>query len=178
MEEQNFMKTCVIAVQLLSHAWLMDCSMPGFSAHHHLLELAQTHVHWVGDAIQPPHPLSFPSPPSYVNHIKQKTDSRPVLRDSKKYLTTIINIAQCWHEIGQTEQWNGVQSWEVHTCVYQTKTMIKVALQSMENGFAVWQMEMEKRLAIWEKGDWLLSLHQTQWWTQAKDLNMDCKALG
>ena len=31
----------------------MDCSMPGFPVLHHLLELAQTHVHWVGDAIQP-----------------------------------------------------------------------------------------------------------------------------
>ena len=41
----------------------MDCSMPGFSVHHQLLELAQTHVHRVGDAIQPSHPLSSPSPP-------------------------------------------------------------------------------------------------------------------
>ena len=37
-------------------------SMPGFPVLHHLLEFAQTHVHWVGDAIQPSHPLSFPSP--------------------------------------------------------------------------------------------------------------------
>ena len=42
----------------------MNCSTPGFSGHHHLLELAQTHVHWVGDAIQPSHPLSSPSPPA------------------------------------------------------------------------------------------------------------------
>ena len=39
-----------------------DCSMPGFPVHHQFLELAQTHVHWVGDAIQPSHPLSAPSP--------------------------------------------------------------------------------------------------------------------
>ena len=39
----------------------MDCSMPGFPVHHQLLELAQTHVHPVGDAIQPPHPLLSPS---------------------------------------------------------------------------------------------------------------------
>ena len=43
----------------------MDCSMPGFPAHHQLLELAQTHVHWVSDAIQPSHPLSSPSPPTF-----------------------------------------------------------------------------------------------------------------
>ena len=42
----------------------MDCSMPGLPVHHQLPELTQTHVHQVGDAIQPPHPLSSPSPPT------------------------------------------------------------------------------------------------------------------
>ena len=43
----------------------MDCSMPGFPVLHQLPELAQTHVHRVGDVIQPSHPLSSPSlPPS------------------------------------------------------------------------------------------------------------------
>ena len=41
----------------------MDCSMPSFPVHH-LPEFAQTHVHWVNDAIQPSHPLSSPSPPA------------------------------------------------------------------------------------------------------------------
>ena len=48
------------SVQLLSRVRLcnpMDCSIPGFPVHHQLLELAQTHVHQVGDAIQPSHPL-------------------------------------------------------------------------------------------------------------------------
>ena len=36
----------------------MDCSTPGFPVLHHHLELVQTHVHWVSDAIQPSHPLS------------------------------------------------------------------------------------------------------------------------
>jgi len=40
----------------------MDCSTPSFPVHHQLLELAQTHVHQVGDAIQPFHLLSSPSP--------------------------------------------------------------------------------------------------------------------
>ena len=43
----------------------MDCSTPGFPVHHQLPELTQTHVHWVGDAIQPSHPLSSPSPPAF-----------------------------------------------------------------------------------------------------------------
>ena len=56
------------SVQLLSHVRLwdpMDCSMPGFPVHHQLPEIAQTHVHQVSDAIQPSHPLSFPSPPAF-----------------------------------------------------------------------------------------------------------------
>ena len=58
-------------VQSLSYVWLcdpMDSSTPGFPVPHRLPEVAQTHVHWVSDAIQPPilhHPLlvlsTFPS---------------------------------------------------------------------------------------------------------------------
>ena len=43
----------------------MDCSMPGFSVHHQLPELAQTHVLQVSDAILLSHPLSSPSPPAF-----------------------------------------------------------------------------------------------------------------
>ena len=43
----------------------MDCSTPGFPVHRQLPVLAQTSVHQVGDAIQPSHPLSSPSPPAF-----------------------------------------------------------------------------------------------------------------
>ena len=43
----------------------MDYSTPGFSVLHCLPEFAQTHVHWVNDAIQPSHPLLSPSPPAF-----------------------------------------------------------------------------------------------------------------
>ena len=43
----------------------MDCSTPGLPDHHQLPGFTQTHVHWVGDAIQPFHPLSSPSPPAF-----------------------------------------------------------------------------------------------------------------
>ena len=42
----------------------MNCSTPGLPVHHQLPEFSQTHVHWVGDAIQPSHLLSSPSPPA------------------------------------------------------------------------------------------------------------------
>ena len=56
------------SVQSLSCFWLcdpMDCRTPGFPVHHHLLELAQTHVHQVSDVIPPSHPLSSASPPAF-----------------------------------------------------------------------------------------------------------------
>ena len=43
----------------------VDYSTPGFPVHHQLRELTQTHAHWVGDATQPSHPLSSPSPPAF-----------------------------------------------------------------------------------------------------------------
>ena len=43
----------------------MDCSMPGLPVHHQLPEFTQAHVYWVGDAIQPSHPLLAPSPPTF-----------------------------------------------------------------------------------------------------------------
>ena len=43
----------------------MNCTTPGFRVHHQLPEFTQTHVHCVSDAIQPSHPLSSPSSPSF-----------------------------------------------------------------------------------------------------------------
>ena len=45
--------------------WPVDYSMPGFPVLHCLLEFAQTHVHWVGDGIQPSHPLMPPCPHAF-----------------------------------------------------------------------------------------------------------------
>ena len=54
------------SVQSLSHVWLfatpMNHSMPGLPVLHQLPEFTQSHVHWLGDAIQPSHPLSSPFP--------------------------------------------------------------------------------------------------------------------
>ena len=73
-----FVHLCVCMVMLLSISQFspvaqscpalcdpMDCCTPGFPVHHQLPELAQTHVHRVGDAIQPSHPLSSPSNPPF-----------------------------------------------------------------------------------------------------------------
>ena len=68
---QHFLNTSyvlvVVVILSLSHVRLcdlMDCSTPGSSVLHYLLEFTQTHVHWVSDAIEPPRPLLPPSPPA------------------------------------------------------------------------------------------------------------------
>ena len=55
---------CSVAKLCLILCNPMDCSMPGFPVHHQFRKTAQTHVHWVSDAIQPSHPLSSPPPPA------------------------------------------------------------------------------------------------------------------
>ena len=54
----------------------MDDNMPGLPVHHQLPEFTQTHAHWVGDAVQPSHPLSSPSPPAF--NLSQHSGSFPI----------------------------------------------------------------------------------------------------
>ena len=70
-ERQCLINSCISSVQFSSVTQLcltlydpINCSTPGISVHHQLPELTQTHVHWVGDAIQPSHLLSSPTPPA------------------------------------------------------------------------------------------------------------------
>ena len=58
----QFSSVSSVAQSCLTLCNPVDCSMPGFPVHHQFPEPTQTHVHWVGDAIQPSHPLSSPSP--------------------------------------------------------------------------------------------------------------------
>ena len=56
---------CSVTQSCLTLCDPMNHSTPGLPVHHQLLEFTQTHVHEVGDAIQPSHPLSSPSPPTF-----------------------------------------------------------------------------------------------------------------
>ena len=59
-----FLSFSSVAQSCLTLCNPMSCSMPGLPVQHQLPESTQTHMHWVGDAIQPSHPLSSPSPPA------------------------------------------------------------------------------------------------------------------
>ena len=85
----------------------MNCSTPGFPVHHQLLELAQTHIHQVSDAIQPSHPLSSPSPSAF--NLSQQTgcfsnESVFCIRWPKywSFSISLINI-QDWFPLGLTD---------------------------------------------------------------------------
>ena len=79
----------------------MDCSTPGFPVHHHFPDFAQTHVHWVGDPIQPCHPLL---PPSHPALNLSTVEFKPVV-------TVSVYIWLCWkiknlHDSkGKVHQW-------------------------------------------------------------------------
>ena len=59
-----FLQFSSVAQSCLTLCDPMNCSTPGLPVHHQLPEFTQTHIHQVGDAIQPSHPLSSPSPPA------------------------------------------------------------------------------------------------------------------
>ena len=70
--DKNLFQKLIVKIQFSSVAQLcptlcepLACSTPGFPVHHQLPELAQTHIHGVGDAIQPSHPLLSSSPPAF-----------------------------------------------------------------------------------------------------------------
>ena len=72
----------------------MNRSMPGLAVHHQLPESTQTHVHRVGDAIQPSHPLSSPSPPTLIFPSVRVFSSKSALCIRwPKYWTFSFNIS-------------------------------------------------------------------------------------
>ena len=71
----------------------MDCSMPVFPVHHQLPELAQTHVHWVSDAIQASHSLSSPSLPAF-NCCLQSSCLQSVVYDRDNWFSTQVLDSQ------------------------------------------------------------------------------------
>ena len=87
----------------------MDCSTPGLPVHHQLLELAQTHVHQAGDAIQPSHPChpllteDLPSHTAFIHQMPTKTEKKkystlynPEKALSVKFPPTCVHVKYSW----------------------------------------------------------------------------------
>ena len=98
-------QTCLlrwVLVSSVTQLQTMDCSMPGLPVHHQIPDLAQTHVHRVGNAIQPSHPLSSPSPPAFnLSQHQGLFQWLSSLHQVAKVLELLMNI-QYWFPLGLT----------------------------------------------------------------------------
>ena len=88
---------CSVALSCPTHCDSMDCSTLGLPVHHQLLEFAQTHVHQVGDAIQPSQSLSSPSPPPFnLSSIRVFSNESALHISSIQSLSRIQLFATPW----------------------------------------------------------------------------------
>ena len=104
----------------------MDCSTPGLTVHHQLLDFSQTHVHWVSDAIQPSHPLLSPSPPTFnlsqhqglskwvssSHQVAELLEFRFNISPSNEY-SGLISFRMDWYRINRTTIYTQ-NGWEPH----------------------------------------------------------------
>ena len=97
--------TTTFSIYFLNHVRLCnpkDCSTPGCPVHHQLLELTQTHICWIGDAIQPSHPLSSCSP-SAINFSHHQ--------DHFKLVSSSHQMAKYWsfsYSISPSNEYSGL----------------------------------------------------------------------
>ena len=102
---------CSVAQSHLTHCNPMDCSMPGFPVLHHLPELTQTHVCWVGDATQPSCPLSSPGKPtanfkkSSSDWVTPSTENVHWLPINNSYRIEIQGLGQAHYKLSQECLW-------------------------------------------------------------------------
>ena len=85
----------------------MNHSTSGLPVHHQLPEFTQTHIHWVGDAIQPSHPLSSPSPP--VLSLSQD-------QGLFKWVSPLHQVAKYWHFSFNISPSNVVYTYYIYIC--------------------------------------------------------------
>ena len=99
----------LVALSCLTLCSPMNHSTPGLPVHHQLQESNQTHVHWVGDAIQSSHPLSSPSPPA-LNLSQHQGLFKWV--SSSHQVAKLLEFTQDWSPLGWTG-WISLQSLSV-----------------------------------------------------------------
>ena len=96
----------------------MDCSMLGFPVHHQFAEPTQTHVHHVGDAIYPSHPLLSPSPPTF--NLSQHQGLFQWVSSSHQVVKVLEFGIHCWMMTNiefSNIQWVDT-SWWISACIY------------------------------------------------------------
>ena len=103
---ENFIQFSSVAQSCQTLYDPMNRSMPGLPIHHQLPEFTQSHVHWVGDAIQPSHPLSSPSPlatnPSQHQSLFQWVNSSHEVAKVLEFQLQLPMNIQDWFPLGWT----------------------------------------------------------------------------
>ena len=111
----------------------MDYSTPGFPVHHQLLELTQTHVHRVSDAIQSSYPLSYSSPPTFNLSQHQGLFQKSVLR---------IRCPKYWsfsYSISSSNEYSGLISFRIDWFDLAVQATLKSLLQCHSSKASVFQ---------------------------------------
>ena len=152
---------CLVAQSCLTLCNPMDCSTTGFPVLHHLLEFAQSHVHWVSDAIQPSHPLSSPSPPAF--NLSQHQDLFLIrepfasggqsIGASASASVLLMNI-QDWFPLGLTG-WISLQSKGLSRVFSRTIDQAYVISQS--HSWATLQAELSEIIYKTSGSAWILT---------------------
>ena len=99
---------CSVAKSCPALCDFIDCSTPGLPVLHCLLEFAQTHVHWVSDAIQPSHMLASPYPPAFSLSQHQSLSNKSALR---------IRWPKDWSfsfSVSPSNEYSGLISFRIH----------------------------------------------------------------
>ena len=98
----------------------MNCSMPGLPVYYQLLEFTQTHVHRVGDAIQPSHPRSSPSPPA------------PNPSSIRVFSSESVQVAKVWSfsfNVSPSNEYSGLISFRMDLYLLAVQGTLKSLLQ-------------------------------------------------
>ena len=142
---------CSLAKLCLALCDLMDCSTPGLSVLHYLLEFAQTPVHWVGDAIQP----SYLLPPSPAISLLGTVSCWPTpwerILDPKEKLVWCFS---CEFHLGQLQfylAWNlPSPSWEnTEMCVFQYRKPPETELIILRNECSLHPLLIGPQIPLW-----------------------------
>ena len=150
----------------------MDCSMPGFPIFHYLPECAQTHIHWVGDTIQPSHPPLPPSPPAF--YLSQNQGLFPWIC-SLHQVAQVLKL-QFQHQFFPSNEYSGLISFSIdrfdlHTVQGTLKSLLlhhssKVSILQRSAFFMVRlslpYMTTGKTIALTMEGTgWWYNIHPT-----------------
>ena len=130
----------------------MDCSTPGFSVLQYFPELAQTHVHWVGDAIQPSHSLSLPSPLAFNLSLPQGLFQWVISSHQ------VAKVLDFYFSISSFSEYSGLTSFRIDWLdLLAVQGTLKSLLQHRMEGM---------NLYIWENPTWSWCIIFTNCWIQ------------